>query len=175
VEGKRRAHTHAHGHRDEMQPLSFTAASYGEADEQLRSKPLVLSARGEPSLQLIPPALCPNRQVLLRWGLEKGCAVIPKCADPAHLIPPGGCVSAASQDGGTRIGGVRTCTREHSHMHINTHTLHTYTRTHAPTSAPFYHTADELLSWELPQGAMQKLDALEDASVKYCWDPEGIV
>lgn len=26
-------------------------------------------------------------QVLLRWGLQKGCAVIPKAANPEHIIP----------------------------------------------------------------------------------------
>jgi len=25
-------------------------------------------------------------QVLLRWGLQKGCAVIPKAASPSHII-----------------------------------------------------------------------------------------
>lgn len=25
--------------------------------------------------------------MLLRWALQKGCTIIPKCANPAHLLP----------------------------------------------------------------------------------------
>lgn len=28
-----------------------------------------------------------HAQILLRWGLQKGCAVIPKAANPAHILP----------------------------------------------------------------------------------------
>ena len=62
-------------------------------------------------------------QVLLRWGLQHGCAVIPKSVHADRI---------------------QQCSPQ------------------------------QLLTWQLPDQAMARLDALEDGH-KYCWDASRIV
>ena len=126
-------------------------------------------------------------QVLLRWGLQKGCLVIPKraCSPPAWQSGRSASRTALScqQQPFTALEifsqtmSWLACQPKRIHMQVLLRWGLQKGCLVIPKSVQPARVAEwthgKLHSFELPASAMTALDGLEDGT-KYCWDPQDV-